>query len=76
MDLFSINFLENGLLTVGGILLGLLLIKMGWNCAQYVFFGGDDQHRLHAKAAMQNDTSSLLFLLIIWAIFAWIAGAF
>ena len=61
---------------LGSILLGLLVVKMCWNSAQYVFFGGDDAHRAHAKLGMTNDTISLIFLLIIWGIFAWMSGAF
>ncbi len=68
--------IENGFMLLGACLIAVLLIMFFWHLTAYVFFKGDDAHRIHAKMGILNTTISLVFLLIAWWIFERIAGFF
>jgi|GEM_PF-7004438 len=67
--------IENGFMLLGACLIAIILIIFFWDLVKYIFFKGDDQHRIHAKMGIINISITLVFLLIFWWIFERIAAA-
>lgn len=65
----TLPMIENGFMLLGACILAVFLIVFFWHLVAYVFFKGDDAHRIHAKMGILNISITLVFFLVVWWIF-------
>jgi len=70
----TISLIEKYFLLGGSLIAAILILMFCWNLVHYIFFGGDDAHRAHAKRSLINLSISLILLLVAWWFCAWLAG--
>ena len=70
------SMIENGFLILGSFIMAIFLIIFCWSFVNYVFYGGDDAHRAHAKTTLLNVSINMVLLLVLWWICTAIAGNF
>ena len=67
---------ENGFMLLGAFIIAVILIIFCWHLVAYVFFKGDDAHRIHAKNGIISISITLVFVLILWWLFELVAASF
>lgn len=64
------DYIGNIVFGIGNMLVAAVLLYAMWFFVVYVFLGGDDQERAHAKKKLLYATITLMFIMIFWGMFA------
>ena len=64
------QYIGNVIFIIGCVTIAVLLLLAMWHFFTYVFFGSDDQERLHAKKSLLHTSITLMFAMIFWGIFS------
>lgn len=67
-------YIHNGLIILGSLVAAFVMVQFVWFLAEYAFFGGNDQERLHAKQKLIEATTSIWLLMIAWLIAGFISN--
>lgn len=63
-----VSSIPNLIFTIGALLMALHIIWFSWNLVEYIFLGGDDVERTHAKEGMLKASINIIILMILWAV--------